>query len=260
MFPIRDDNPHFMTPIATLAIIGLNVAAWVWLQGMGFEPALSRSVCQLGLIPGDLLSTLPAGTRFQVGPGAVCVIAPGGSWHTLFTSMFMHGSWLHIIGNMWFLWIFGNNVEDAMGHVRFVIFYLLCGLSAALLQVFLTNNPAVPMVGASGAIGGVMGAYILLYPRVHVHMLLILGFFVTTVAVPAVFMLGYWFLLQLLGGFMSARAEGGGVAFWAHVGGFVAGGLLVLLFRKPELLRRHPYYGWKKASPRRNWQRIHRDF
>ncbi len=260
MFPLRDDNPHFMTPWATIAIIGLNIAVWVLLEGMGVEPTLSRSICQLGLVPGDLLSTLPAGTRFPVGPGTVCVIAPGGSWYTLFTSMFMHGGWLHIIGNLWFLWIFGNNVEDAMGHFRFIVFYLLCGLTAALLQVFLTSNPAVPMVGASGAIGGVMGAYVLLYPRVQVHLLVILGFFVTTVAVPAVFMLGYWFLLQLLGGFMSRTAEGGGVAFWAHIGGFVGGALLVLLFRKKELLQRHPYYGWSKKPPRRNWQQIRKDF
>lgn len=256
MFPIRDDNPRLSTPWATMAIIGLNVLFWVLVQGLGTEPALSRSVCQLGLVPGDLLDTLPLGTRFQVGPGVACVVGSGQSWHTLFTSMFLHGGWLHLIGNLWFLWIFGNNVEDAMGSFRFVIFYLLCGLAAALLQILFTSNPAVPMVGASGAIGGVMGAYIVLYPRVQVHMLLILGFFVTTVAVPAVFMLGYWFLLQVLGGFSSISAQGGGVAFWAHIGGFVAGAALILVFRKPELLARHPYYGWNRPSPRRPRRRL----
>lgn len=256
MFPIRDDNPSILTPYTTICLILLNSIAWIALQGMGAEPALSGSICRFGLVPGDLLGTLPAGTRFAVGPGTSCVIAPGNGVITLLTSMFMHGGWLHIIGNMWFLWIFGNNVEDSMGHGRFLVFYLLCGLAAAGLQILLTNNPAVPMVGASGAIGGVMGAYILLYPRVHVHLLIFLGFFVTTVAVPAVFMLGYWFLLQLFGGFASAASQGGGVAFWAHVGGFVAGALLVLLFRNKQLLRRHPYHGWKKRSPHRNWRRI----
>jgi len=169
----------------------------------------------------------------------------------------MHGGWFHIIGNMWFLWIFGNNVEDAMGPVRFVIFYLLCGVAAAALQVGANPQSTVPMVGASGAIGGVMGAYVLLYPRVHVQLLIFLGFFVTTIAVPAVFMLGYWFLLQVIGGFGSVGGEGG-VAFWAHVGGFAAGALLVMVFRKPELLHRHPYYGWNKRSPTTNWRRIDR--
>jgi membrane associated rhomboid family serine protease len=171
--------------------------------------------------------------------------------------MFMHGGWFHITANMWFLWIFGNNVEDAMGPARFASFYLLCGVAAAALQIGANTESVVPMVGASGAIGGVMGAYIVLYPRVHVHLLIFLGFFVTTVAVPAVFMLGYWFLLQLIGGFGSAGAKGG-VAFWAHVGGFAAGGALVMLFRKPELLHRHPYYGWKTRSPTANWRRIDR--
>src|SRR5690606_26954284 len=131
---------------------------------------------------------------------------------------------------MWFLWIFGNNVEDSMGHARFAVFYVLCGLAAAAAQTLSDPGSPIPMVGASGAIGGVMGAYILLYPRVHVHMLVILGFFITTVAVPAVLMLGYWFFIQLISG-VSASEEGGGVAFWAHVGGFVAGAILVLVFR-----------------------------
>jgi membrane associated rhomboid family serine protease len=169
--------------------------------------------------------------------------------------MFMHGGWMHLIGNMWFLWIFGNNVEDSMGHTRFVIFYLLCGFAAAAAQAVTDPDSIIPMVGASGAIGGVMGAYVLLYPRVNVHMLIFLGFYVTTIAVPAVFMLGYWFVLQLVSGAASIGAEGGGVAFWAHVGGFVAGAVLVLVFRDPRLLERHPYHGLKRASPTRSWRR-----
>ncbi|MEE9282047.1 MAG: rhomboid family intramembrane serine protease [Myxococcota bacterium] len=257
MFPIRDDNPQFLIPISTYVLIGLNVAAWIFVQGLGFEPALSRSVCTLGLIPGELLQTLPAGTPLQLSPGVACVITGTPTWHTPLTSMFLHGGWLHVLFNMWFMWIFGDNVEDSMGHVRFVVFYLLCGFVAAGLQVASDPNSGIPMVGASGAIGGVMGAYIILYPRVHVHMLIILGFYVTTIAVPAVLMLGYWFVAQLVGGWVSLDSQGGGVAFWAHVGGFAAGALLILLFRNPRLLDRHPYYGWKRQRlPSSSWRRI----
>lgn len=259
MFPIRDDNPTFLAPIATAGIIALNGAAWVLAQGLGTEPRLSASICQLGLIPGELLGIIPAGSRIALGPELYCPVETSTAWTNIVSSMFMHGGWFHLIGNMWFLWIFGNNVEDAMGHVRFVIFYLLCGLAAAGLQIAFNPGSPVPMVGASGAIGGVMGAYIVLYPRVHVHMLIFLGFFITTFAVPAVVMLGYWIVIQLLGGFGSLGATGGGVAFWAHVGGFVAGAVLVYVFRDRKLLDRHPYHGWRqRPSPTRNWHRIDR--
>ncbi len=256
MFPIRDDNPHFLTPYVTYGIIGLNLLAWFLLQGLGGEPALTRSVCNFGLIPGELLGRLAAGSGFPIGPGAACIMQADGAWLSPLTSMFMHGGWLHLLSNLWFLWIFGNNVEDSMGHWRFAIFYLLCGLAAAALQVASNPDSGVPMVGASGAIGGVMGAYVLLYPRVNVHMLIFLGFFVTTIAVPAVFMLGYWFLLQLLGGFSSLGARGGGVAFWAHVGGFAAGAALIPLFRDPQLLARHPYHGWSGKGSSKSWRRL----
>jgi membrane associated rhomboid family serine protease len=145
-----------------------------------------------------------------------------------------------------------------MGHARFLVFYLLCGLAAAALQVASNPASAVPMVGASGAIGGVMGAYVVLYPRVRVHLLVVLGFYVSSVAVPAAFMLAYWFLIQLVGGAVSVGAGGGGeggTAFWAHVGGFVAGMLLVFPFRNRELLARHPYHGWGSGSPGRAFER-----
>ena len=259
MFPIRDDNPSVLTPYATYTIVALNVLAWVFVQGLGAEPLLSGSVCNLGLIPGELLQTVPAGTRLPIGPGTACVIGDTSTWYTAFTSMFLHGGWFHIIGNMWFLWIFGDNVEDAMGPGRFVAFYLLCGLAAAAAQVAADPQSPIPMVGASGAIGGVMGAYIFLYPRVHVHMLIIFGFYVTTFAVPAMLMLGYWFLVQVVSGVGSIGAKGGGVAFWAHVGGFVAGAVLVFLFRDRSLLARHPYHGWRQRnSPTKSWQRIDR--
>lgn len=161
MFPIRDDNPNVLVPYVTYGIIVVNAIAWVLVQGMGSDPMLSRSVCQLGLIPGALLGTVPAGTEFQINRIGFCVIGNASVWYTPLTSMFLHGGWLHVIGNMWFMWVFGDNVEDSMGHVRFVVFYLLCGLAAAAVQMATNPASAVPMVGASGAIGGVMGAYIL---------------------------------------------------------------------------------------------------
>jgi membrane associated rhomboid family serine protease len=254
VFPIRDDNPQILVPVVTYALIGLNVAAWVFLQGLGSEPLLSASVCRLGLIPGDLLGSVDLSGI----PGPLpCPVDGESNWVTVLTSMFMHGSWLHLIGNMWFLWIFGGNVEDAMGPGRFVLFYLLSGLAAAAAQVAASPESPIPMVGASGAIGGVMGAYIVLYPRVHVHLLVLLGFYATTFAVPAVAMLGYWIVLQLIGGLASAGAAGGGTAFWAHVGGFVAGAVLVFLFRDRELLARHPYHGWRQRSHATEaWHRV----
>jgi membrane associated rhomboid family serine protease len=140
---------------------------------------------------------------------------------------------------MWFLWLFGNNVEDSMGHVRYITFYLLSGLAAAAAQTLVNPDSPIPMVGASGAISGVMGAYIVLYPRVQVHMLVVLGFFITRVAVPAFMMLGYWFLLQILGGLPTLGDDRGGVAFWAHAGGFLAGALVVVVFKDNDLVARH---------------------
>jgi membrane associated rhomboid family serine protease len=257
VIPLRDDNPQFLTPFVTTGLIGVNLLVWIFVQGLGSDPSLTRSVCVYGMIPGELLQTLPAGTRIQLSALEACELSAHPAWHTLVTSIFLHAGWLHLIGNMWFLWIFGNNVEDSMGHLRFGLFYLLCGLAATALQIVSDPDSPLPMVGASGAIGGVMGAYIVLYPRVHVHMLVFLGFFATTIAMPAVLMLGYWLLLQLIGGFGSLGSETGGVAFWAHVGGFAAGALLVLPFSNRELLDRHPYHGWSpQRMPSRSWRRV----
>jgi membrane associated rhomboid family serine protease len=256
VFPIRDDNPHFITPYVTGGLIVANVIVWLLYQGLGFEPAFSRSICSLGMIPAELTGAAAPGTRVTLAHGMVCQLGPGRDWAHLATYMFLHGSWFHILFNMWFLWIFGNNVEDSMGHLRFALFYLVCGILAAVLQVLTATSSTLPMVGASGAIGGVMGAYVLLYPRVNVHLLILAGFFVTTIAVPAVWMLGYWFLLQLVGGLVSDSAQGG-VAFWAHVGGFVAGAALIPLFRRAEYVARHPYHGWRpRATATRSWRRI----
>jgi membrane associated rhomboid family serine protease len=237
MFPYRDDNPTLATPVATVLLILAKVAVWVLIQGMGNEPLLSRSVCELGLIPGEFLGRLPEGFRVPLGPATACVLSEERSWFTPLTSMFLHGGWFHLIGNMWFLWVFGNNVEDSMGHFRYLLFYILCGLAAAATQTYMNPSSPIPMVGASGAISGIMGAYIILYPRIRVHMLVFLGFFITRIVVPAYLMLGYWFVLQLLGGSLSREA--GGVAFWAHAGGFIAGAVLIYLFRDPELVAKH---------------------
>ncbi len=238
MFPYKDDNPTLATPVVTLAIIAVNVVAWLALQRGGVEPGLARSVCELGLIPGELLGRVPQGTIVPLGPGLACEVGAPAP-HTVFTSMFLHGSWFHLLGNMWFLWIFGNNVEDSMGRGRFVAFYLLCGVLAAVGHVALQPGSAIPMVGASGAISGVMGAYLVLYPRVRVHMLLFIVIFITTFTGPAYLMLFYWLFLQVLGGATAIGAEGGGVAFAAHLGGFVAGAALIKLFARRDLVEAH---------------------
>jgi membrane associated rhomboid family serine protease len=241
MFPYKDDNPTDLPPVVTVGLIAANVLAWVLVQGMGIAEPLVRSVCDLGLVPGELLQTVKPGTGVELAPGLFCLVDVQPHYSTLITSMFMHGGWFHLIGNMVFLWVFGNNIEDVMGHVRFVVFYLLCGIAAAATQMLIGPNSIVPMVGASGAISGVLGAYLLLYPRVRVHTLLFLGFYVTTIAVPAYVMLGYWALLQLLGGVVTlSGVERGGTAFWAHIGGFVAGLILIRLFASEDVLRRRP--------------------
>ena len=184
MFPYRDENQTQRTAYVTIGIISLCVFVWIFVQGAGMGMALPETVCNLGLIPGELTGALSPGVGFPMGNGLVCATDPGRQLSHVFTSMFLHGSWLHLLGNMWFLWLFGNNIEDSMSRPRFLIFYLLCGVAAALMQVFIQPQSPVPMVGASGAISGVMGAYLLLYPRVRVFTLVTLGFFVTSFALP----------------------------------------------------------------------------
>ncbi len=232
MFPLRDENPTARKPIAVIAIIVLNALTWGFVQGFGGDYPLAESLCLHGLIPGELLGLVDVGHQLPMGRNLVCTLDGNASPATLFTSMFLHGGWFHILGNLWFLWVFGDNIEDVMGPVRFVVFYLLCGLAAAFAQIASDPGSAIPMVGASGAIGGVMGAYALLFPRARVQTLLILGFYVTTIGVPAFVMLGYWFLLQILGGLPALGSSEGGVAFWAHIGGFVAGLALIHLFKR----------------------------
>jgi membrane associated rhomboid family serine protease len=248
MFPYRDENETQRTAIITLAMITVNVFAWLFVQGAGTTLALAQSVCNFGLIPGELTGLIAPGTRFPMGEGLACATDPGRQFSHVLTHMYLHGSWMHLLGNMWFLWLFGNNVEDSMGRLRFIGFYLLCGLAAAAAQIVTSPGSAIPMVGASGAISGVMGGYLLLYPTVRVYTLVVLGFFITSMALPAWVMLGYWFLIQIVSGWVSFAGEGGGVAFWAHVGGFVAGIVLVKLFARSDYVAEHKAHHWR---PRR---------
>jgi membrane associated rhomboid family serine protease len=204
------------------------------------------------LIPGELTLAAAPGASFPMGEGLVCVTDPGRQITNLLTSMFLHGSWIHLLGNMWFFWIFGNNIEDSMGRGRFVAFYLICGLLAAAAQIAFNPTSSTPMVGASGAISGIMGAYLVLFPRVRVFTLVFLGFFVTTFALPAWVMLLYWMAIQFFGGLQSMGASGG-VAFWAHIGGFVAGLALIKLFVRPDYLQQHRSHHWRPQ--RQGWDR-----
>lgn len=249
MFPYHDENETQRTPYVTFVLIALNVLAWLLVQGGGTTLPLARSVCEFGLIPGELTASLPPGTRFPMGEGLVCLTDPGRQVPNVMTSMFLHGSWMHLLGNMWFLWLFGNNIEDSMTRPRFLAFYLLTGLAAALAQVVADPSSNVPMVGASGAISGVMGAYLVLFPRVRVFTLVPLGLFLTSIALPAWVMLIYWAVLQFFGGVTSIVAEQtGGVAFWAHLGGFLAGVILIKLFERADRLAHHRSHHWR---PRR---------
>jgi membrane associated rhomboid family serine protease len=231
MFPIRDDQPRFSTPFVTYFLIGLNLA--VFLFEFSLDPAsLDTLIRQFGMIPAHV--TLVLTRSHNINPIALAL--------PFFTSMFLHGSWSHVIGNMWFLWIFGDNIEDYLGHFKYIVFYVLCGLAAAIAQFIVTPNLAAPTVGASGAIAGVMGAYLILYPRAKV----LTWLFVLVFYVPAWVMLGYWFVLQFLSGTATSIApasqRGPGVAFWAHVGGFVAGIVLIKVF--PERAQRRRYATW----------------
>lgn len=222
MIPLRDINPTERFAIVTFTLIVLNCAVFVYeltLGTMGGEMFLAT----FALIPRRLF--YPDTVMGNAVPAAA----------TLFTSMFLHGGWLHIAGNMLYLWIFGNNVEDATGRVRFIIFYLLCGLFAASVHAFMNQSSLTPMIGASGAISGVLGAYVLLYPRARVVTLVMLGFYIRTVEVPAMIVLGLWFVFQFLNVLISS-GSGGGVAWYAHIAGFLAGVFLIGLFKRKDVL------------------------
>lgn len=250
MIPVSDDNPTLRTPVMTYLLLCTLIGVWVFIQGAGLSTGvLAASVCNLGMVPGELTGLVPVGTSVPLGQGLYCVVDQDAinRWTPL-TSMFLHGGWGHLLGNCLFFWVFGNNVEDSMGRLRFLVFYLVCGLAAAAAHVYVDPRSAVPTVGASGAISGIMGAYLVLYPRVRVRLLM--PFFIL-LPLPAWVVLIYWFVLQVLIGLPQlsrlSPAVSEGVAVWAHVGGFLAGLVLIKLFENPRYteernLLRHRYH------------------
>lgn len=222
MIPLRDTEPSYTFPIATVVIIALNIAAFLYEFSLDHYE-LNWFIAQYGVIP----------TRFQ--------------WMDVVTGIFLHGGWMHLIGNMWFLWIYGDNVEDLLGHINFVVFYLLCGVAATLVHVVFNGDSRVPTIGASGAIAGVMGAYMVKFPNSRILTLVFVVVFVTTMEIPAFLILIYWFVIQFFSGIGSvghSHLSQGGVAWFAHVGGFLAGIALVLLMTKRDRFSRRPALRW----------------
>lgn len=209
MIPLKDDNPRSAFPVLTITLIAVNILAFVLELQFGLEYV----VVKYGAIPIEIVN--------------------GQDLETMFTSMFLHGGFMHLAGNMLYLWIFGDNIESYLGRFKFILFYLICGLIAIFAHIFMSGSSEVPMVGASGAISGILGAYLIKYPKAKVLVLIPIIFFITVRRIPALFVLGFWFIMQLFSGVVTIGGEGGGVAFWAHIGGFVAGlGLILLLSEK----------------------------
>lgn len=217
MIPLRDHNPTVLTPVVTVALIAANTAAFFY--ELSLDPRyLERFIYQMGMVPSSLLYAHIPGT---------------GGYFTVLTSMFLHGGWLHLIGNMLYLWIFGNNIEDSMGHLRFIVFYLLTGIVAAAAHLVFNPSSSVPTIGASGAVSGVLGAYLVLFPHAQIETLITFGWFIRIVLLPAWALLIVWIGLQFLHQLLEPLSPGGGgVAYAAHIGGFVAGVVLIPLFRK----------------------------
>ncbi|MCC7174443.1 MAG: rhomboid family intramembrane serine protease [Bryobacterales bacterium] len=222
MIPLRDSQPSYSKPVVTLALISANVLIFLYQVSLD-SFSLNHLIASYGLVP----------DRFR--------------FDTLFTSMFLHGGWLHLIGNMWFLWIYGDNVEDTLGHVKYLLFYLLCGVAAGLVHVGFNGGSRVPTIGASGAIAGVMGAYVIKFPRSRIVTLVPVFFFLTTMEIPASVILVYWFVVQFFSGIGQvgySHLSQGGVAWFAHVGGFLAGMLLILVLGARRRYRRRPELHW----------------
>jgi membrane associated rhomboid family serine protease len=238
MIPIGDENRgRRRTPIVLVLLLIANIGAFIYEISLS-QGALQRLVLGWGVTPYEITN------RVDLPPEIGAPI-----WVTIFTSMFLHGGWLHIGGNMLYLWIFGDNVEDAMGHIPFLLFYLLCGVGAAALQIMVNVDSQVPMIGASGALSGVMGAYLIRFPRRRVRVLVFLGIFVTVIALPALVVIGFWVLLQFMSGLATLgpeTAQTDGVAYFAHIGGFLTGVALLLLWRKPiSVARRRAARSWE---------------
>jgi len=232
MFPIRDNIPSRTTPYVTFTIIGVNAVIFLFEVSLGKH--LGAFVARFGMVPAFVANGYPT---------------PLSAWRGVFTSMFLHADWMHVIGNMWMLWIFGDNVEDRVGHGRFAGFYLLWGLAANMLHLATNWGSQVPTIGASGAIAGVMGAYMLFYPRARVTTLIFIFYFIHFVEIPAMFFLGFWFFIQLLsgvGGLLAGAGRVGGVAWWAHIGGFAAGAGVA------KLMKSTAYRGYPSPSDYRD--------
>ncbi len=237
MFPIFDENPIKIIPYVTYTLMAMCIAAFLW-QISHTPESQQEIIYALGVIPAVIFG------RQELHESLVWIPA----YATVFSSMFLHGGWMHLIGNMLYLWVFGNNIEAAMGHVKFIVFYLLCGIAAVLAQGLPSMDSEIPMIGASGAISGVLGAYLLLYPRAKVTVLVPILVILKTFKVPAMIVLGGWFLMQLANTFINT-GEDGGVAFGAHVGGFVAGMVLVYFFKRREVPIRIPFVHFDPFKP-----------
>jgi membrane associated rhomboid family serine protease len=221
MFPLRDTIPSRSFPIITVVIICLNLLIFFYEFTLGAKA--ETLISSLGMIPASFANFLSV----DISSWPPLIL-------TLFSSVFLHGSWFHVISNMWYLWIFGDNIEDRTGHLRFLLFYLLCGLLAGIAHIVMNPLSEIPTIGASGAVAGIMGAYIVLFPRSKITTLIFLVIFIQIVRIPAIIFLGFWFLLQLLSGTFSLGIveQSGGVAWWAHIGGFFTGMIFVFLFKK----------------------------
>lgn len=226
MIPLKDNIPSEKIPFVNFFLIGLNTVVFLFELMLGRQGLLEQLIINYGLIPYHFFVSFPE------------------RWFTLLTSMFLHGGWLHFIGNMLYLYIFGDNIEDRLGHLKYFVFYITCGLLAASAQLAFSAGSGLPMIGASGAIGGVMGAYFLLFPTARIHTLIPFGIFSRIVAIPSFFYLGFWFVIQFWSGAItlaSSASMRGGVAFWAHIGGFLGGVLWILVFYK------------RRGRPRNRW-------
>jgi membrane associated rhomboid family serine protease len=243
MIPLGDENPTMRRPLMTYAIVATLALVWIFVQGAGLSSdVIAASVCNWGMVPGEMTRFAPVGDAIPMGDDLVCVVDRDPiNVLTPLTSMFLHGGWAHLLGNGLFLWVFGDNVEDCMGRLRFFAFYMVCGLVAALAQILVDPSSIVPMVGASGAISGVLGAYLMLFPRARINMLFVFFIFFRVIPLPAWLVLLWWIGWQMVAGLpqlMTIKAHGtGGVAVFAHIGGFFAGMVLVKMFVSDELLR-----------------------
>ncbi len=245
MIPISVENRNIRFPWMTVLLLAAIFAVWIVVQGGGFpgtQEQLARSVCNLGMVPGELTHMAALGTQVQISDRLDCVVDNENiNYLTPLLSMFLHGGWGHILGNALFFWIFARAIEDVMGPMRFLAFYLICGIAAAAAQIAVSPSSPIPTVGASGAIAGVLGAYMLLFPRVKVHEFFFFIIFFKVFRIPAWIVLLYWFAIQVLTGLPQLNGGAdmtGGIAVWAHVGGFVTGFLLVRFFERPDLLAR----------------------